>query len=205
MQNGARRNFREKNKKKCAHCGKGGHTDDVCWLKWGKPEKANFGAECAELIFHATDTKSNVKANQEANTQEHKTPDHKNKGDNETHDLSIFQFNFGAKEVGFSENTWIGDSGASCHMTNSDLGMFDWKRIDEEITIGNGRPMKATKVGSIRLETIQKNGSMRSFMMTNVKYIPELYCKLFSLTTALDKGFHLGNIGRVIYLEKGDF
>ena len=120
-------------------------------------------------------------------------------------DLSVFQFNFGAQEVGFSENTWIGDSGASCHMTNSDIGMFDWKRIDEEITIGNGRPMKATKVGSIRLETIQKNGSMTSFMMTNVKYIPELYCKLFSLTTALDKGFHLGNRGRVIYLEKGDF
>ena len=36
-------------------------------------------------------------------------------------------------------------------------------------------------------------------------YVPELYCKLFSLTTALDKGFQFGNKGRVIISKKGNF
>ena len=204
-QSGPRRNFNGKTKMKCAHCGKGGHTEDKCWSKWGKPERANFGSEPAELVLHAFDVNDDARANDQANSETPKASDHKNKGDNEIDEISISQFNFGAQDVGFSDNTWIGDSGASCHMTNSDEGMFDWKRIDEEITIGNGKPMKATKVGSLRLESIQKDGSMRSFKMTNVKYIPELYCKLFSVTTALDKGFHLGNKGRMIYLQKGDF
>ena len=152
----------------------------------------NFGSEPAELVLHAFEANDGTKANDQANTEMPKTPDHKNNGIDE---LFISQFNFGAQDVGFSNNTWIGDSSTSCHMTNCDEEMFDWKRINEEITIGNGKPMKATKVGLLHLELIQKDGSMRAFKMTNVKYIPELYCKLFSVTTALDKGFHIENKG----------
>ena len=83
--------------------------------------------------------------------------------------------------------------------------MFEIRDIDEDITIGNGKPMKATKVGKLKVETVQKNGSTQQFTMVDVKYVPDLYCKLFSVTAALDKGFQIGNKGRVIYLQKGDF
>ena len=196
---GARRDFRGKSKKKCAHCGKGGHTEDACWLKHGKPERANFSGERPEILLHATEI-------EEANVDRKGDARHKNKNEIEKgKGLSELLVNFGAKEVALSENTWIGDSGASCHMTNDDNGMFDCKQIDEDIMIGNGKPMKATKVGLIRLETMQQDGSIRSFTMTNVKFVPELYCKLFSVTTALDKGFQIGNKGRKIFLQKGDF
>jgi hypothetical protein len=36
-------------------------------------------------------------------------------------------------------NTWIGDTGASCHLTNSDDGMYDVELIQSPIKIGNGK------------------------------------------------------------------
>ena len=39
----------------------------------------------------------------------------------------------------YSENIYIGDTGASCHMVHSDKGMFNVKDIKEKITIGNGQ------------------------------------------------------------------
>ena len=166
----ATREFRKRSTMKCAHCGKHGHTEDVCWHKHGKPEIANIGSESAELLLHAVEDEKLIAATK-----------------------------------GFNENTWIGDSGASCHMTNDDSGMFDSRTIDEEITSGSGKPMTATKIGSIRVKSIQCDGMMRVFTMTNVKYVPELCCKLFSLTAAIDKGLKIGNKGRVLTLRKGNF
>ena len=87
----------------------------------------------------------------------------------------------------------------------TDTGMEEIHYIEEEITIGNGKPMKAMKVGCVMVELIQKDGTTPQFTMENVKYVPELYCKLFCLTTALDKGFQIRNKGRVIILKKGNF
>ena len=44
-------------------------------------------------------------------------------------------------------NYFIGDTGASCHMTHSDDGLFNMKEIDEPISVGNGQTMMATKFG----------------------------------------------------------
>ena len=39
-----------------------------------------------------------------------------------------------AEEMNMEEWIWIGDSGASCHMTNDETGMFEVKTIQDEIT-----------------------------------------------------------------------
>jgi hypothetical protein len=36
-------------------------------------------------------------------------------------------------------HTWIGDTGASCHLTNSDDGMYDVEVIKSPIKIENGK------------------------------------------------------------------
>jgi hypothetical protein len=56
------------------------------------------------------------------------------------------------------QNVWFGDSGASCHITNNDTGMFNWKTIDDDIGTGDGRSVTAIKEGSIRLKVCQRNG-----------------------------------------------
>ena len=43
----------------------------------------------------------------------------------------------------FMKNTWIGDSGASCHITNDESGMYDIINIDELIQ-GSSSIMLAT-------------------------------------------------------------
>jgi hypothetical protein len=46
--------------------------------------------------------------------------------------------------AGKMDSLWLADSGASCHMTNDMTGMFDCRRINHPIKIGNGQMMTAT-------------------------------------------------------------
>ena len=38
---------------------------------------------------------------------------------------------------------WLGDTGTSCHMTNSIDGMFNKQKVDTGIVFGNGQRLKA--------------------------------------------------------------
>ena len=103
-------------------------------------------------------------------------------------------------------NVFIGDTGASCHMTGSLAGMFDLQDIQESITVGNGQCTKATKIGKKRGTVKTMDGKQRDIVLTNVKYVPDLApYNLFSITYALSNGFMIGNKGETIYLKKGDF
>ena len=48
----------------------------------------------------------------------------------------------------FTKNTWNGDSGASCHITNNDTNMFDVTDINESIQ-GSSSIMPTTKKGKL--------------------------------------------------------
>ena len=106
----------------------------------------------------------------------------------------------------YSENIWIADTGASCHMTNNDTGMYDIKIPKEDyITVANNQELKVVKIGKIDMIAKQENGREVKFTLSNVKYIPELAVKLFSITAAMDKGMKIGNNDRLIYLWKEKF
>ena len=45
-----------------------------------------------------------------------------------------------------SHEQWFGDSGASVHITNSDLGLFNIRPCDTGITIGDGSKLKCEKL-----------------------------------------------------------
>ena len=49
----------------------------------------------------------------------------------------------------FTKDTWVGDTGATSHMTNSDKGLIDVQMINEQIRVGNGKFMIATKKGRL--------------------------------------------------------
>jgi hypothetical protein len=50
----------------------------------------------------------------------------------------------------FSENIWIGDSGASCHYFNNDLDLFDIRDVSDRITLGNGKTIETKQDGNLR-------------------------------------------------------
>ena len=55
-----------------------------------------------------------------------------------------------SKSSPYSRDSWLGDSGASTHMGNTDIGMYDVQDVNESITIGNGKTLTATKIGKLR-------------------------------------------------------
>jgi Zinc knuckle len=49
-----------------------------------------------------------------------------------------------------NKNLWICDTGASCHMTGSSEGLSNIKNIDQKVILGDGRNLKAKKIGDLR-------------------------------------------------------
>ena len=99
---------------------------------------------------------------------------------------------------------WLGDTGASCHMTNNLEGMFNRTKVDSGIVFGNGQRLKAEYIGDKRGLVVQKDGSKAPILMRNVKYVPQLYCNLFSITAALGEGCKLAGDIKSLTLMKKD-
>jgi hypothetical protein len=102
-----------------------------------------------------------------------------------------------------TDDIWICESGAWGYYCKSHKGLFDVKDINEKITVGNDESMMATKVGSLKCNIIQLNGSSVDVTLKEVKYVPELWVNLFNISKALKKGFDLSNKGLTISLKKG--
>jgi hypothetical protein len=84
------------------------------------------------------------------------------------------------------------------HMT----GMFDCRRINHPIKIGNGQMMMATYIGKKRMKIISKGGVHNEVVLQDVNYIPKLWVKLFSLAQALKHQWQLSNTGLYFVLNK---
>ena len=105
-------------------------------------------------------------------------------------------------DVGNSKNMWIGDTGASCHMTCSDQGMYDCVDIDDPIRVGDGKVIKATKMGSKKVWVKQKNGKDFHLTIHNCKYVPDLWVNLLSITSTLASGWQISNKGLIMKISK---
>ena len=100
---------------------------------------------------------------------------------------------------------WVGDTGASCHMRSSLAGMFDLEPGTGGIKVGSGKVLKIIKVGKFRGEVKQKDGSTKILILDNVHFVPDLYCNLFSITSAMDDGYGLsGRKDEFLTLRKND-
>jgi hypothetical protein len=75
--------------------------------------------------------------------------------------------------------------------------------ICEDITVGNGNVMTATKMGKLRCEILHKNGESLVVTLEDVKFVPDLWINLISIGKALKNGFNLDNEGATIKLMKG--
>ena len=84
------------------------------------------------------------------------------------------------------EETWFADSGATVHITNNDVGMFNIKKCEFKITVGDGHSIKCEKTGDLKV-LVKQNDTSTPLLLRNVRYVPTFSCNLFSLTTALSQ------------------
>jgi hypothetical protein len=103
-----------------------------------------------------------------------------------------------------NKNLWIGDSGASCHMTCSLDGMTNIRDINSLVQVGSGESLKCMKVGDKHLCAIQSDGMMSDVVLQDCKYVPDLFTNLFSITKALQGGCSILNKGVTMTLSKGN-
>ena len=89
-------------------------------------------------------------------------------------------------------------------MGPSDAGMFDWRTIDDPVTVGNGKVLRAGKIGKVTKTAHQINGETLDLTLMDYKQVPGLKAHLFSITKALDAGWMISNVGVKISLNKGD-
>ncbi|GJY27382.1 retrovirus-related pol polyprotein from transposon TNT 1-94 [Tanacetum coccineum] len=81
---------------------------------------------------------------------------------------------------------WIMDSGCSCYMTPKLDILFDFLKCDGgSVQLGGNRECKIKGIGKVRIQL--RDGS--SFVLHNVRYIPELKRNLMSLGTLEKEGF----------------
>jgi hypothetical protein len=103
-----------------------------------------------------------------------------------------------------SSNIFLGNTGASTHMGNSDEDMFDVTVISSLVEIGNGVVLTATKIGKRRVTAMQTNGENIDLVLEDYKYVPEVWVNLFSITKSLLKEWNIGNKGIQLFVSKGN-
>ena len=91
-----------------------------------------------------------------------------------------------------TKNSWIRDSGALCHITNNDNGMYDIVNIDESIQVCSGI-MPTMKKGKLPVMVHQVNGEEQVHTLWSVKFCPLAGANLFSLTCKLSQGNNISS------------
>ncbi len=86
-----------------------------------------------------------------------------------------------------SKGDWIVDSGTTCHMSNDETIFSELKMLStsKDVTIGDGRSLKCTAVGPVRLETLLPNGGTTRCTLTDVLLVPKLVYSLLSMSKIL--------------------
>ena len=102
-------------------------------------------------------------------------------------------------------NFWVCDSGALCHVTSSIKFTYDLKDVHQEIEVADGNKVECHQVGKLDLEYEDKQGKTIRTTLTNVKFIPEMKCNLFSVLNVVDKEFTInGNKNDGMTLQRGN-
>jgi hypothetical protein len=163
----------------CTYCRKPGHVKQNCLKLKRKDSRLN-------------NTRNNSSGN--GNNSNH------NRENFESQDM-VFAATSDAEK--FDDDIWICNSGASSHYCISDKGMFDVRDIDEMIRVGNGNLLVATKIGNLKLDVTQINGTKFTITLQGLKFVPNLWVNLFSINQALKKGYRISNDNIIILLSKG--
>ena len=87
-------------------------------------------------------------------------------------------------------NSWIVDSGATCHMCNDQKLFVKLHNLQKplKVTLGNGYGLDAIGRGVVVLETKLPSGRMKKCKLHDVLYVPKLSYNLLSVSKATELG-----------------
>lgn len=85
---------------------------------------------------------------------------------------------------------WVVDSGASEHMCRLKECFSNYMELTEErmVVVGNGAKIRAIGIGQVTVEAFDGKNYLKT-TLNNVLHVPQITANLFSVSTALDKGY----------------
>jgi len=110
-----------------------------------------------------------------------------------TEEAEVVLASFASPKVDSDLDVWIGDTGATQHMTYMAEGMYDLVAVNREIKIGDGKKLHSVHEGKLKVTVVQLNGKTVDLTLSKVQFVPGLCCNLFSMTQAMQQGFHLSS------------
>ena len=189
------KNKSNKNKHKCcSHCGKMGHVKVNCWIR---PENSNkhpkwYKPPCVD-----------------GNEQSNAAVD-----DGDIDPLGELLCMAVGKKMTFPSVAellkdpcvWIGDTGATKHITQYTQGMKNMKqdRSGTGITMGNDTVAKGTHTSDLPGTQCDHQGNqLDNVVLTNVSVVPSSAFNLFSITKMQLQGWVLGGDKDTLWITKG--
>jgi hypothetical protein len=109
------------------------------------------------------------------------------------------------KSIEGDEEIWIGDSGATSHLTFSNHGLINARkaRLGESMIMGNGSNTPAVTVGDIIGTISDANGAERGrLMLSEVTHSPQAKFNLMTIPALMKKGWVLSGTKKALILEK---
>ena len=101
------------------------------------------------------------------------------------------------RSIALQEN-WVADTGATAHITMSDVGMTNVRPVSVTVVVGDGSEIKCTKRGDIKLT----NGE-QTMTLKDVLYTPKFHKNIVSLGVLIRDGFDLSVTGSTMTVKKG--
>ena len=101
---------------------------------------------------------------------------------------------------------WIGDTGATIHMTNSNEGMTDLRQTDDQkVVMGNGTEMIKEQKGTLKGWLVNTNGQVTyPISIGSVMVSKKAKFNIISLTLLMKQGWQLiGNQNGVTLKKNG--
>ena len=102
--------------------------------------------------------------------------------------------------------TWIVDSGATCHMCNNQELMYDFVKLEKlvEVQLGDGKVLKATGRGIVTLFTVLPDRKHKKCKLQNVLLVPKLSYNLLSVSKATEAGYSVSFEDSVCKITRAD-
>jgi hypothetical protein len=87
-------------------------------------------------------------------------------------------------------------------MVCDDSKLFDFESVNDEVVVGDGRPLRVAKIGKLKVHFANSSGKLSEFIMDKVKFVPSLRMNLLSLVVGIKKGWKLESDRDTLILSK---
>ncbi|KAK4327573.1 hypothetical protein Pmani_001980 [Petrolisthes manimaculis] len=149
---------------KCHHCGKEGHIKRYCWTLKNQQTKQGAGS-----------------SGEKSNSAE---------GDDGNESVGLLAAHaMSACDKNVLANTWIVDSGATCHMCNNKELFVQYNDKDSvSVSLGDGHSLEALGSGKIILKMLLPDNKIQKCILSDVLYVPKLSFNLLSVSKSAKLG-----------------